>query len=157
MADLALACEIEKSHFYYYFKDKKSLMKEVLLLAHTLIRTKVLTIGYQEELPAGQRLNGMMDMVLLFYSKVHYGCFLANSIHDILAEDESFRPLIQVFFEDWVKVLSKLYEEKYSPKEACKLAVQDYQLIQGSMLFMRLYDDLKYLSEATHTIKQRLA
>lgn len=156
IADLAKACGIEKPHFYYYFKDKKNLMQEVLLLAHQQVKRKVLSLAKQEGIPAAVRLSRMMDTTLSFYYKTRYGCLMGNSVKDMLATDEVFKPLLKSFFEDWVQAFYSLYKESYGEEKAMEMAIQDYQMLQGSMLFMRLYDDILYLENACRSIKSRL-
>lgn len=156
LSDLSKACGIEKPHFYYYFNSKKGLMEEVLLYIHAVVKKLILNKAYNGNYTPGERLQIMMDNVVKLNLQVYPGCIMGNTVLETSGTDDDFQPLLQNYFNDWIQALSHVYTSKYSKEEAEAMAEEDLQYLQGSMMFMKLYNDRSHLLEAVQKIKTRI-
>lgn len=156
ISKLAEACNIEKAHFYYYFKNKEDLMYEVLSYFKEQVTTNVLSIAYNETLDEGERLNQLLDGLMGIYQEEKIGCLITNTILQTLYDFDSFVHLAQEFCENLIESISLLYQARYSKsyaKEKGKQAVQD---MYGGLIFAQIYQDVSYLTQAIHRIKKKI-
>lgn len=155
-SDLANACGIEKPHFYYYFKDKKQLMTEVLEFTHTMMKKLVFRYAYDEKLNPKERLRKFADNTLGIYDRFPYGCLVGNTLLQTVHSEPEFTSIMKTYFQDWINSLATIYETSYSKKEAWTLAIHDLEKIQGSIMLSQLYDDSEYLRKALESVNERI-
>ncbi len=103
LSDLAKACGIEKPHFYYYFKDKKDLMREVLIYASSHIGKLVFDIAYEDKREAQVRLDIMLNNVLKIHTRNEYGCLMGNTLLETIGNEPYFKPILSSYFDRWRK------------------------------------------------------
>ena len=148
MNDLAKACSIQKSHFYYYFNNKEQLIKEVLIMVnsyfeHNLFKViKNPSFSLQEKL---QRIHKLIDKMFKTYDG---GCIMANTALETIHLNPSYKEEIRLFFENFIDGIELLLTSKYPDKECRLLAEQIVQDIEGGILLMRIYNDPQYLNNA---------
>lgn len=155
-SDLAKACDIEKPHFYYYFKDKKDLMNEVLTYASEQIQSLVFSIAYEENMTPSVRLSTMLNNVLKIHTKNEYGCLMGNTLLETVGREPHFRPILCAYFDKWRDSLTHLYSNSFEENVAIDMAYQDISKLQGSLMLMRLYRDKDIFRRALNEIKTRL-
>ncbi len=163
MSDLATACEIPSSLFYYYFKGGKvKILEEGLRTVHQFFKKNVFSIAYQRDIPVEERLAQMTDITRKVFLKHEGGCIMANTVLEISqyqldneqsagnkpAPELSFIPILKAFFEDYIQASAFILEEKYVPKVAREKAEQCVQDIEGGIMLMRLYQDEGYFLRA---------
>ncbi|MDF7817844.1 TetR/AcrR family transcriptional regulator [Runella sp. MFBS21] len=147
MADLAAACGLQKGSFYHYFPSKDALMSEVLKLVHSYFKEKVFPIAYDESLSPRQRLEKMISKKIKIVASTEGGCLMGNmAIETALVTDE-FLPQMQVFFEEYLQVLSHVYAYKYTSEEAQKLAEQAVVEYEGAWIMVKLTGKSRYLED----------
>ncbi|NHF59240.1 TetR/AcrR family transcriptional regulator [Flavobacteriaceae bacterium TP-CH-4] len=148
MSDLAKQCAIQKSHFYYYFDSKETLIKEVLATVNSYMSynlNKTLddtTLSITEKL---KRINRLIHKLFLQYDG---GCVMANTALESAHANPKYFEEIRFFFEQFIDGMRQLLSEKHSPARAQYLAEQIVQDLEGGILLMRIYKDPKYLKNA---------
>ena len=139
-SELAKACGVEKSHFYYYFKDKKDLMKEVLIYASDYIQNRVFRIAENRDILPKERLIQILTCFKEIYAQSNKGCLMGNTLLETVGREEYFKDVIIRYFDDFRESLELIYREKY-PEEAGSRATSALANIQGSVMMTRLYSD----------------
>lgn len=175
IGDLADALGMHKSHFYYYFKDKEDLMKEILSYMLEQFTQMLKRIVENPELDTAGKLQKLAGKMARFYDYNGYsnGCLMANTAleaagyrplkqnkKDSTAQESrgkeyAFLPVVRSFFNTFIEYLTRIYNEKYSAEEATQMAVQAVQEFEGAVLFTRLFADESYLKRALERIAQR--
>ncbi len=147
--DLAEACELEKSHFYYYFKKgKPQIMEEVLQYIDGLMEKYVCELAYNEKYTPKERLGKMLDRMNKFYLNGPGGCIFANTILETANATEQFKPIIKATFDKWAKALKFVLSTKYEAVQAEKLAYSIIQDMEGGLMMYQLYKDEQFMKIA---------
>ncbi len=146
-SELARACKIEKSHFYYYFKDKKDLMKEVLVYSSEYIQKHVFSIAENEEITSKEKLSRMLVLFQQIYTQSPSGCFMGNTLLETVGREEHFKGVLLHYFDEFRRALRIIYQEKYPKEEAGFRAMGVLSNIQGSIMLSRLYKDDSILKD----------
>lgn len=179
IGDLAAALGMHKSHFYYYFKDKEDLMKEVLNYMLEQFTQMLKRIVENPELDTAAKLQKLAGKMARFYDFNGYsnGCLMANTALEAVgsrtpkhskkgdlaanAEQESpgkeytFLPVVRTFFSTFIDYLTRIYSEKHPVEEATQMAVQAVQEFEGAVLLTRLFANPDYMKRALERIAQR--
>ena len=148
MADLAKACDIQPSHFYYYFKNKEDLMSEILNLTHHYFKERIMVYANDATLSPYEKLEKTFQK---FEKTLNYGsggCIMANTILETAHGDPPFLSIIKLFFDDFLTALSKIYQAKYTEGYARDLAEQVIQDVEGGVMLSQLYKDDRYMKSA---------
>jgi TetR/AcrR family transcriptional regulator, transcriptional repressor for nem operon len=148
MSDLAKACDIQPSHFYYYFKNKEDLMTEILNLTHHFFKERIMVYANDAMLSPLEKLEKTFQK---FEKTLNYGsggCIMANTILETAHSDPPFLAIVKLFFEDFLLALTKIYQVKYTEGYARDLAEQVVQDIEGGVMLSQLYKDDRYMKSA---------
>lgn len=156
LSDLAAACDIEKPHFYYYFGSKKELMEEVLRYIHGVVERMILNKAYNPNYTPKERLNIMMNNLQKLQLVTYSGCIMGNTVLETYGTRDDFRPVLQPYFNGWIDALSNIYATRFSESKSRVMAKEDLESLQGSMMFMKLYDDEQYLLDCIQKIRNRI-
>ncbi|MCH2021133.1 MAG: TetR/AcrR family transcriptional regulator [Saprospiraceae bacterium] len=156
MSDLAEACGLQKGSFYYHFKSKEELMQTVLKMAHSYYKKKVFSIAYQDGLTAEDRLIQMFKKQEPMITNDMSGCLFGNMTLESISNKVEFKDLLKAFFSDWISAFKYIFQEKHNDKVAYALAKQSVMEIEGALMMMRLYDDMKLLEMACLRVVARL-
>lgn len=157
IADLAEACNVEKPHFYYYFRDKEAIMREVLLFVHDFVKKYIIDKAYNEDYTVQQRIRKMMENSRRFNIEDMAGCIMGNTILETSGHEEDFDAILKQHMQDWVKALTYLLAKKHSPADAERIAWECVNELQGSMIMMRLYRDPYHFYKATEKVEALVA
>ena len=156
-SDLGEACSLEKSHFYYYFKNKEDLMRAVLDYTYRNVQQHILNKAYDERYSPQQRLAKMMQNTVRLHAFTAQGCLMGNTVLGTLGIEPEFESILRNYFEGWIAALSHIFRTQYPTDEAQRLAQESIQEIQGSVMFVRLYDNPSFLEAAAARVVQRLS
>jgi TetR/AcrR family transcriptional regulator, transcriptional repressor for nem operon len=148
MTDLAKACDIQPSHFYYYFKNKEDLMSEILNLTHKYFKERIMVYTDDATLSPLEKLEKIFQKYEKAMNHGSGGCIMGNTILETAHDDPPFLPIIKLFFEDFLIALSKIYQSKYTEGYARDLAEQVVQDIEGGVMLSQLYKDDRYMKSA---------
>jgi len=147
--DLADACGLEKSHFYYYFKKgKPQIMEEVLQYIDGLMEKYVCELAYDEKYPPKERLGKMLERMNKFYLNGPGGCIFANTILETANATEQFKPIIKTTFDKWAEALKFVLASKYEDEQAKKLSFSIIQDMEGGLMMYQLYKDIQFMKIA---------
>lgn len=155
------ASGVGKGQLYYYFKSKKDL---------GLQATETLLARWDQELieeilrttkPVQERFAEMLEWVYNFQdqqdSATFYGCPVGNLIVELAAQDGDFRRLLADFMNRWTAAIAELLEllhEDWNQEKIHRQAQQILARIQGSLVLLKLNQDLQVLQEAIEDLKQ---
>jgi TetR/AcrR family transcriptional regulator, transcriptional repressor for nem operon len=156
MSDLAKACDIQPSHFYYYFKDKEDLMKAILegVLEHFRIHIGI--IADDESLESIEKIDKMLKKMAKSFLFTEGGCLMGNTVLETAYIEPRFLDVLRDFFHDYMTALKKIYQAKYTEKYAQNLAEQVVQDLQGGIMLSLLYKDDSYTIKAFNRAKLHL-
>ena len=156
LSDLGAACGLEKPHFYYYFKNKEDLMREVLEFTYRNAKQHIFDKAYDQRFTPRQRLEKMMQNALRLYAQVDRGCLMGNTVLGTAGSEPAFQDVLRRYFDGWVTSLQCVFGEVHGSQKARLLAQESIQEIQGSVMFVRLYDEVHYLKATTDRIILKL-
>lgn len=145
VSDLSKACNIEKAHFYYYFKDKRDLMLEVLKFISDWADKNMFSYAYDTSLQPQERMSKILEVLEKIYSKNHLGCIFGNTALETANNDDEFLPVLKNYFNNWKKALVNIYQEKYNMKESEELADRFFSELNGTVLMLKVYKDHKFI------------
>ena len=152
MNDLANANGLLKGSMYHYIESKESLMLEVLTALKEHYITKVFSKGYDDFLAPYDRLRELAMRAEEIFIFEEGGDFLVNIGLETKNSVPAFGEVIKEFFQAWIKTMQHLYSnvlDEVESKEKAELIVAE---IEGSVLMMKLLDDVNYL----HRTNERL-
>ncbi len=146
MNDLASACGLLKGSFYHYFESKEELMKATLEAVIQYFRLKVFSFAYDETLLPKERLAKMGEKMVKMAVR-NQGCFIGNMTLETANTMPTFKELLQIYFADWTKALAHIFESKYQPLYAEKLAQQTIMEIEGAMMMLKLTGNQQFIQD----------
>ncbi|BDS14414.1 TetR/AcrR family transcriptional regulator [Aureispira anguillae] len=153
---LAKACDVEKAHLYYYFKNKEDLMFEVLNYLKEDATEHILSIAYDESINYSDRLEKLLEALKNFYKETQLGCLMTNTVLQTLYKQKNFSTVAQEFCSNLIEAIAHLYQDRYSPKYAIGKAEQAVQDMYGGLIFAQIYEDHAYLDRALKRIKKKV-
>ena len=153
MSDIASACGIFKSGLYHHFRDKETLMEEVLKYAYANNRELHFPLLTDRSKPVKKRLSSYLQSVSKIMFNGDGGCFFANITLETSANNERFRIIIKKNFQNWVNAFMDLYSEIYDKKTAREYAERSISDIEGGVMMARIHKDKKYFNKTTRRIK----
>ena len=156
MIDLAKACAIQPSHFYYYFKNKEDLMTAILSNAVEVFRKHIGTIADDESLEPIDRLDKMLKKMAKSFLYTEGGCLMGNTVLETAYLEPRFVGELQTFFQEFITALKKIYQAKFTEKYAQDLAEQVVQDLEGGIMLALLYKDDSYILKAFNRAKKHL-
>ena len=152
MNDLAKANGLQKGSMYHYIESKESLMLEVLNALKDHYVSKVFNKAFDETLQPYQRLNELAKRAEEIFVFEEGGDFLVNIGLETKNSVPAFTQVIKSFFQEWINTMKYLYSfvlDEADAKEKAEFIVAE---IEGSVLMMKLLDDVNYL----HRTNERL-
>ncbi|NER16469.1 TetR/AcrR family transcriptional regulator [Spongiivirga citrea] len=154
MADLAKECEIQKSHFYYYFDSKDALVKEVLATTNSYFSYNLNKVLSNSQFSISEKLKGIEHLLGKLFTNRHEGCVMANTALEAAYYNPIYFDEVAKFFDCFINGLIALLEVNYDKNEAKELAEQIVQDIEGGILLMKVYQDQRYLFNAIKRMRK---
>ncbi|WP_226294004.1 TetR/AcrR family transcriptional regulator [Aquimarina algicola] len=147
MSELAKACGIQKSHFYYYFNNKEALIHEVIHTVYNYFNYNFFRIIKNDTLTLDEKLARIKKLFDTVFTSTEGGCIMAKTALETIHLNPTYKEEIQLFFQDFIFGIQQLLEPAHSD-DPLSLAEQIVQDIEGGILLMQIYDDRKYLDNA---------
>ena len=157
MSNLASACDIQKSHFYYYFKNKEQLIKEVLAMVNSYFEYNLFRIINNTSLSSAQKFERIQQLLTKMFKTFDGGCIMANTALETIHLNPIYKGEIQSFFQNFISGLKTMLTPLHTDAEAQLLAEQIVQDIEGGILLMQIYNDPKYVNNAITRMEKILA
>ncbi len=154
LSELSKACNIQKSHFYYYFNNKEALVKEVLATVHSYFNHNLFKIIKNDTLSLDDKIKKMKQLMYKIFGVSNGGCIMANTALETIHLDPVYKKEIRLFFQDFILGLQQLLEVNYTKEKALDLAEQMVQDIEGGILLTQVYDNPKYLNNAVSRMEK---
>jgi TetR/AcrR family transcriptional regulator, transcriptional repressor for nem operon len=148
MNDLAKACDIQPSHFYYYFKNKEDLMTEILTYSAKYFQERIMIYADDAALNPTEKLEKMLKRSVRLFMFGEGGCIMGNTVLETAHNNPPFLAIIKQFFDDFIHAISKVYQAKYTEEYARDLAEQVVQDIEGGIMLSQLYKDERFMMKA---------
>lgn len=156
IADIATACGTFKSGLYHYFSNKEELLAEVLRWVHSLAKNDSFKTLRNTEIPEKDRLKKLLKTLRRIHIEEQGGCIFGNISLETASQNEVFRKIIRVYFEDYIQAFEVLFQNRYSKKEARTIAIQCVEKIEGSLMLARIYQDSSLITAAHKEISEYL-
>jgi TetR/AcrR family transcriptional regulator, transcriptional repressor for nem operon len=156
MDDLAKACAIQKSHFYYYFKNKEDLMLAILKSAIDYFKDRIAIHATDVNLSPQEKIEKVLKRMANVFMYSEGGCLMGNTILESANANAAFMNMTRQFFDEFSRVLTVIYRAKYSEIYAQTLSMQVIQDIEGGIMMARLYKDEKYMMFALQRAMKHL-
>lgn len=156
MEMLAKACGLTKAAFYYYYKNKESLLLDVVKSIRQYATLKIFPLAYQDQ-KAGQNYQQLHFTASQFFCQGICGCLMATLALDVKDQLPEVMAEIHQFFKDWQQAMQHLYMGRYGAIDAyiyAKEAIADYE---GAIVMTRITEDEFYLAQVQKRILMRLA
>jgi TetR/AcrR family transcriptional regulator, transcriptional repressor for nem operon len=147
VSDLSKACQIEKSHFYYYFESKNDLMFSALGFIKVWASENLFVHAGNQQVSPSARMKDLLDTLKEIHSKGFAGCIFGNTALETANNDETFAPVIKEYFALWKAALVKIYIEKFNKQESEQRAARFLNELNGALLMMKVYKDTSYLQD----------
>jgi AcrR family transcriptional regulator len=148
IAMLASTCKLSKSHFYYYFDSKETLMEEVLQMELQHFTEQVFNIAYEEAFSPKKRLKKLFKALTDTFTKNNEGSLMANTIFQSTQESSTrFYPIVRTFYSEWEKALYVIFSSRFNARKSQRLALATVLQTEGALLFLLLNNDPLYLQE----------
>lgn len=153
IAMLSGACQIQKAHFYYYFKSKEELMRSVLLATHQYFHDEVILKTIESDLPSNAILNELLTKIEATYIRLG-GCIIGNTLLET-SHQPIFKEELSAFIQLLSNTLIELYYLRFDDMEVAKTkSMAVIQDIQGGIMLMQLNNDVTYLKNAITRARQ---
>ena len=152
MNDLAKANGLQKGSMYHYIESKESLMLEVLNALKDHYVSKVFNKAFDETLQPYQRLKELALRAEEIFVFEEGGDFLVNIGLETKNSVPAFTQVIKSFFQEWINTMKYLYSfvlDEADAKEKAEFIVAE---IEGSVLMMKLLDDVNYLQRTNERL-----
>jgi AcrR family transcriptional regulator len=145
---LASICQLSKSHFYYYFDSKETLMEEVLNMELKYFTEEVFSLAYEEAFSPRKRLKKMFKQLDNSFCKNNDGSLMAITIfHSSGESSKRFFPIARTFYSEWEKALFFIFSTRFNSKKSRKLTLAAMLQVEGALLFLLMNNDPQYLHE----------
>ena len=155
MEDIAEACGIKKGSLYHYFKGgKKDILKAVINHVHEYYKSEIFIHAYDKQLGAKQKLQLLANIAENQFFATDSGCLMGNLALETAGNMPEFSKMVQLFFQDWIDAMSHIFQEKYDLPKAEALAKNCVAQIEGSVMMMRLFNDISFLKQTHQDIIQ---
>ncbi|MGB0850146.1 MAG: TetR/AcrR family transcriptional regulator [Bacteroidia bacterium] len=152
MNDLAKANGLLKGSIYHYIESKEALMLEVLTALKEHYFTKVFSKARDESMPPYDRLKELARRAEEIFVFEEGGDFLVNIGLETKNSVPAFSEVIKDFFMEWIDTMKYFYCFLMDEADALEKAQVIVAEIEGSVLMMKLLDDVNYL----HRTNERL-
>lgn len=156
MSDLARECDIQKSHFYYYFENKDALVKEVLATTNSYFSYNINKIITNNSFSTKDKLKGVEVIMAKLFTNEQEGCVMANTALEAAYYNPIYFGEVAKFFDCFIEALKTLLKETHSEEDSQELAEQIVQDIEGGILLMKVYQDRKYLMKALGRMRKTI-
>ena len=162
--DICAKAGVTKGSFFYYFKDKEELGKNVALHFACYQQEMIQENCCQkDESDPLQRIYNLLDLV---YESANdprnKGCLIGIFSQELSETHPNIRKVCEKIFNNFIEELKKdfsLAKEKYAPKASFKPEeIAEYFLatIQGSLILMRAKKDNKVVQRSVTQYKEYL-
>jgi TetR/AcrR family transcriptional repressor of nem operon len=161
--EICRVTKVSKGSFFHYFKTKEALGLEVL---DWYYKKAIQLIGngkYALEADPVKRIYLFLDHLnAVSYELWSKGCLLGSFASYLAAAGKPIAERVSKLFDGLVQNLSLLFEpvlvklKNYKGPSAPELAEQLLQIIEGSIVMARAYDDWKHVPKAIENFRKYL-
>jgi TetR/AcrR family transcriptional repressor of nem operon len=157
MSDLAEACGLFKGSFYHYFSSKEALGKEVLVWIRDFLRSHVWSVVNREELTAAEHMQKILSKLGKMLLRSDGGCIVGNMTLETAKLVPEFQEVLREIFQDWLQAMTQIYQTKYQPEYASKLARQTVMEFEGAVMLVNLFGQPDWYRDCYERALARLA
>lgn len=141
MANIGDACGLIKGSIYHHFKSKEELALACMKYIHELFETEIFSIAYIKTRSSQEKLQLFTEAVEEYFLNSEGGCLLGNFALEISNNIPLLKNEIIIYFNHWQEALYEILKPELGDTLARKKAIQIVSSTQGSIMFMRLYDN----------------
>lgn len=153
--DLALAADVPRGNFYYYFKTKDDILVRVIELQAEEIR-RLLLVWNEIETPLA-RLHALLDTLLSHQQDVvRFGCPVGTLNAELSKTNPQLQSKAAELFEVFISWLEKQFIAIGCTDSARALSVSFMAHIQGATVVANAFGDKQILVQEGQAIKDWL-
>ncbi|MBM7642733.1 TetR/AcrR family transcriptional regulator [Streptococcus loxodontisalivarius] len=162
ISDIMKAANVGKGQLYHYFTSKKQIGIEVTQSLIEKWDRELFQGIFATDQSAEDKFLAMLDWVYEFHEnqegEIYYGCPMGNLIVELSAQEKDFRVLLKDFIDQWLagtaKVLQGIHPD-WSEKKSLQEASNIIATIQGSILILKVSQDLSVLTKTVNDLKEK--
>ncbi len=156
MSDLAGACGLFKGSFYHHFDSKEALGAETLRWIRDFLRVKIWEIATQEEMSPTDRMQKILNKLGKLLLRSDGGCIVGNMTLETAKLVPDFQVVLRDIFQDWIHAMTLIYQSKYQPEYAQKLARQTVMEFEGAVMLVNLFEQPEWYCDCYDRALARL-
>ena len=141
MAAIGGACGLIKGSIYHHFKSKEDLALACMKYIHEYFNREIFSVAKANHLPPKDQLKLLTEKVEEYFVNSEGGCLLGNFSLEISNNIPSLKEEIIKYFKDWEEAIFKILKSEFGQQQAREKAMQVISATQGSIMFMRLYEN----------------
>ena len=146
---IAETAQLSRQVVYNYFQSKEALLTESLLYHDQIIDEQLLGIVYREEAGYFERLNGLVQTALNYFTQTHK-CLYQRLTIEFQGQTNKFTPIIEAHNNKWRQALLYLSTALYGAMAGKKHANETYEEIMGKAMMKTYFAPLVELSDVMH-------
>jgi TetR/AcrR family transcriptional repressor of nem operon len=157
--DILQASGAGKGQFYYYFSSKRQLGLAVIDDCLDFFQRNLFNCIMEADAGAETKFDNMLRWMVDFHEtrQAWPGCFFGNLALEMSEHDEEFRQKLQTVFALWAEKLRPILRAMLptpvvSAAEVEKLALSIVAMLEGGILLMKNYHDIKILKNVAANI-----
>lgn len=131
-------------------------MMKVIASVHDYFNEEVFSIAYNNDIDVETRIRTMMAKTEFIFIDQETGKIDGNVGVESSMVIPAFRPMIQQFFNDFIKAIKTLYLTEFDEKKANGLAIRAVAEIEGALILARVFDDKNYLQKTLDRLIKRI-
>ena len=152
---LSEATGLKKASLYHHFQGGKEQMAEAVLKYLSDQIDKQIFAPLKSNQPANKRIQSMTEGIAKFYESGKAPCLLA--VMSLGEADNLFHHQLEQSLQKWLEELSKVVEETGVEPEEARLRAEDaIMMIQGSLVLVRVTDNIEPFKRAISKLSQIL-
>lgn len=162
ISDIMAASKVGKGQLYHYFSSKKQLGLEVVQSLLATWRVELFEGIFAEDIASQDKFSAMLDWVYHFHKsqdgEAYHGCPLGNLIVELSAQDKDFRALLKEFIDQWLSETARALQDihsDWSARKSLQEASNVIATIQGSILLLKVNQDLTILTDTIKDLKEK--
>lgn len=152
---LSEATGLKKASLYHHFQGGKEQMAKAVLKYVSDRIDKEIFAPLKSDKPANERIQNMTEAIVEFYESGKAPCLLA--VMSLGEADNLFHHQLKKSLQKWLYELSKIVEETGVKPEEARIRAEDaMMIIQGSLVLVRVTDNIQPFQRAISKLPQIL-
>lgn len=155
MRELAVSCGLSKAGIYHHFTSKSDLVEELIIRSIEFTEKEVFATAYRPMFQPKKNLEDLLNRMKLYMLSGKGGCFLGNTILELAESNPKLNKYFEEFIGKWTQAFAHIYQSKFSSKKSLELALFSFQLIEGTLMSIRVFKDKSLFDRTALILKDK--